>query len=397
MNALKKDENLSSLTALIFMLAMALFATSSILVDSFTPFRAVFYVGLAPIALYCLYKNQLAVQIKTDKAFLALLLVPTLLFLSVFWSNQGEDAISTTRYFRWYLGLVLFLVTVYVYAKLDLHKHPLHFYLLQTGLLISILSALILHDTVGGRLVGPALLRHAILGGSVLVSIWMLSVIGQVPRSTIARLLVLVTAALLLYYILLTKSRGPLLAMPVVLALALYTLQSKRWQIAVCILSVASLGFLCTTGIVTDSLKHIVERGGSYRLDIWRIYLNHAGDYWLYGLGYATDLRQVEITKQLIAEARSYHHPHNLLLTLFVTTGFIAPAIIGLLSVAIVVKHTKNRIVVWPAIAMLLCVIAVTVTDSYTLLSAPQEVWLFFWMPMAYLCGLSRKETAINN
>lgn len=397
MNALKKDENLSSLTALIFMLAMALFTTSSILVDSFTPFRAVFYVGLAPIALYCLYKNQLAVQIKTDKAFLALLLVPTLLFLSVFWSNQGEGAISTTRYFRWYLGLVLFLVTVYVYAKLDLHKHPLHFYLLQTGLLISILSALILHDTVGGRLVGPALLRHAILGGSVLVSIWMLSVIGPVPRCTLARLLVLVTAALLLYYILLTKSRGPLLAMPVILAVAFYVLQNKRWQITVLILSVIFIGGLYYSGVLHDSLKYIIERGGSYRLDIWRIYLAHINEYWLIGLGYATDLRQTAIAEQLLAETSKYHHPHNLLLTLFVTAGAVTPAIIIVLSINIILKMTKKHSMAWSAIAMLLCVIAVTITDTYTLLSAPQEVWFFFWMPMAYLCGLASKKTLISN
>lgn len=188
-----------------------------------------------------------------------------------------------------------------------------------------------------------------------------------------------VFAALLsLVYIVLSQSRGPLIALVMTLALSIL-LRRDRLSLAILVLPI--LLYLGVFGLDLDALWQVLGRHGidSYRFVIWQQVLPEIaqapwfGHGILYQSDYATGMGQ------------TVPHAHNLLLAIWLYGGVIA---VWLLSI-LVLLCLQQGVAQWrqysdfTLLALLVFAILCLFTDGYQVLTNPRPIWLYFWVPVA--------------
>ena len=126
--------------------------------------------------------------------------------------------------------------------------------------------------------------------------------------------------------------------------------------------------------LVSYFYGNLLNRGESYRVDIWLSSLQKAVDCGLlFGCGIAVD------SQISIESGRVFQHPHNIYIMHLINTGIFGLISLFLLLVYVCIKGIKsNSLMVFGFMAGLIAFIF----DGKDLITNPDDIWLIFWLPL---------------
>jgi len=178
--------------------------------------------------------------------------------------------------------------------------------------------------------------------------------------------------------IILTQSRGGLVALSVVLLLGSILTRQKRFLVS---LVLVALSLMVMVFLWSDELLTIVTRGGwdSYRLDIWRQSLDLIKQAPLFGHGLLDN-------SVLTTDGELITHPHNILLSTLLYGGILSGSLLLLLCGLVLRQGWQSWSAKCDIKPLLLTVFAFTylTTDGYRLISNPVPNWVYFWLPVIW-------------
>ncbi|MCA8932001.1 MAG: O-antigen ligase family protein [Rhodospirillaceae bacterium] len=246
------------------------------------------------------------------------------------------------------------------------------------------LFAIVRHlaDTPIDRLSGVGQLLPTIIVGQAFAIASLIATMAawKWVKQPYLRIACLICALVCAFVVLLTQSRGPLLALGMAIAVLALAMPGKRGLRILLMLG----GGVCVVGLlfVFANWQSLLERSDNYRFEIWRTYLQMALERpWLgYGVG------DVPIE---IGTGQMFEHTHNAFLTAQIHGGITALiAITGLFAASAWVAWRRYRDHQDPfAAALLVCVFVASQFDRFNLVSNAGWQWLTFWFPFAILAA----------
>ena len=222
------------------------------------------------------------------------------------------------------------------------------------------------------RMPGWAEARHPILGAAIIGFVALLAL----GRMLAGRRVVLhgLAVALCLIFIVLTGSRGPLLA---VLGAAVILVGFARLRLLAAMAGIVALiagaVWLLHPPAVIDLVAHQIARGDSHRLDIIRVSLQAiARSPWI-GLGPNATLGRP-----------GEDFPHNLFLSAVFYGGVIGLGLmLALFGFAVVAAwRAPSRLARAVGLALIAQVVLVGMTDLSNIIKGPSPMWYLFWLPL---------------
>ena len=185
--------------------------------------------------------------------------------------------------------------------------------------------------------------------------------------------------------ILLSKSRGPQLAMLLSIPLVPF-FQSQ--SIKKLILPAILLTFLISCGLyITNTYTDIFSRGLTfpYRIEIWIASLKESFDYFWFGQG-ASHKPMISIP----SSNEKFNHSHNILLVTFRMGGILGVFLFSInliLCFFAALKRDKSIENLW-AIWLFFGITCLMSNGKYPL-TRPSASWLAYWIPIAFICASS--------
>jgi hypothetical protein len=195
-----------------------------------------------------------------------------------------------------------------------------------------------------------------------------------------ARSVLIVSSAVLMIALFWTQARGPIIG--TVTALLVYVGSTSRRGLRI--------GAAVTAAVVALALlahplsrQVILERGGSYRLDIWQEYASLLPDLTLLGYGQLADIG-VQIEGGFVME-----HPHNLVFSAYVLGGALAAMSMAVMIFGGVLwGYRFGRAGGSYAPFCIAVALAIAGSVDYALLiSPPNWFWPTFWLPIGLFIG----------
>lgn len=191
--------------------------------------------------------------------------------------------------------------------------------------------------------------------------------------------------------IILTRSRGPLLAILVVTIGAGLLIRNQRSKYLITLIVLIGLACLAIEPNVLYSLS---ERGTSFRPEIWEKGWPRIMESWVFGHGIATSL---EVT---INEQMQFHHYHNIILSTWFYSGIIGILLLVILIGKTIIYGLRNSST-WPWVSAFIAGSICLWTNGDRLMIHPYPLWLYFWLPLAMIIAIpikgQAKDQAITN
>lgn len=199
-------------------------------------------------------------------------------------------------------------------------------------------------------------------------------------------LLAAVALAIIFAALLLTKSRGPILAASV--AVVTYLLCARQVGRRTIVLSAAAVGALVTAAISLGvfSFSDLLARGMSYRLEIWRETIGLWSENPWFGVGWATKVAMIMHDGVVIK------FPHNIFMSTLLFGGVVGVLLLGLIFIMYIKNlylNPKIRIIGAP---FLMFVILVGMFDRQIDLRNFSPEYLYFWLPFAVLMAAPHQK-----
>jgi len=325
------------------------------------------------IATPLLIINYQQIQIKTlfyNPNIIAFVIFSGYLLLNTFvLSNSFFKTIETLR--------TIFYILIFYMMLFFIYELPQKQIKIITNLLVSIatisaiISMVIWYQAhpLNERLWGDFFLNHPILSdwgyGAPLIFCLYQAITNENKKHVIGYMF---QSLPLLLYILLTQSRGPLLALLGAMIFIIFTTKNKR-------------AFLCLALIIVMGLVDIpmLLRGDItliFRLEIWQQVIKQSMNNFWFGHGYM-------ISKHVLTHDMAFGHAHNVFIEMFYLGGMV-----GVLLMAYLIypalksywakRHNKTvNILASIFIFGLLCMM----TDGSKIILHPHALWLSFWLP----------------
>lgn len=355
---------------------LLVFVASAFLLPSEPAYSLVFYIGLALCALR--HREWLAgsAALRNPGPILALLLI-VWSGLTLLW---GHDDGHRTRHF----AVDTLMTGAFVVLMLRAwSSEPASMRLLGTMLIwcgaanavLSVALGQILKQD-GPRLHGWGATSHPILGASVMAVAY-LAALCRIVSERPGRAANGVAAACMVAFILLTESRGPMLAAG---AATLFVCAAGRWRWR-------ALGMLAALAVVwvllPASLRHhqtavLVSRGASHRFEIWHRTLEMIARHPVLGNGLAANLDLPDMT-----------FPHDLYLSVLFYSGVIGFVLFVALCGVVTARlwrgwRAGQGAWLWLA-ALWINALLAGLTDLGQITKGPGPLWLILWLPVGLI------------
>ncbi|MDT4844629.1 hypothetical protein FQZ97_785950 [compost metagenome] len=240
-----------------------------------------------------------------------------------------------------------------------------------------------LHPPVEQRLVGTGGLVNPLLTSHLLgffCVYWLAAWATHEERVSWLPLLALLP---LLAATLATGSRTPLMAILVSVTWLLLLTRGRRSLLALALLGLLGMG------LATFLPESFLQRGLSYRPQLWESALSQvSGHLWL-GHGYGSEFRFT------IPDFRyAWSDPHNVELAVLLELGLIGLGLWALMYGLAIARCVKFRNL--PAFKIASCLLifglAAGMTEGSNFLSRPNESWFLTWLPLSLVIGLSLRQ-----
>ena len=375
-----KDITLTLLIRLSAWLPAALlaFVVSAFLLPKEPAYALLFYVAVLPCLLGRLGVGERLAVTDPEPALAVGLIVFSGLTLLWGVDDGGRSvrfAVSAVATLGFLLAMLAVLQDATVRARLAA-------YLVLVGAVNaawSIAYALVTHPR-DPRLHGWGATSHPILGATVmavaaLTALWW----TLAPAASRARRGFSLFAALLMgAFILMTESRGPLLA---VSGSVLFLCAVSVWRVR----AFAGVGLLAAVWLLLPKAARehgaavLVERGSSHRLQIWDYTLGLVRDRPLFGHGLAANLH-LDVGDQIT-------FPHDMYLSLLFYSGVVGAGIFLAMAGLLTLRLWRGRTdAEWPWLgALWLNMLVSGLTDIGQITKGPGPVWFIVWLPVGLL------------
>ncbi len=343
-------------------------------------YTKLYYAFLAaPSLLAILLAPAQMKAVLRDPVILSFLAFSLWLLISMSWSRADDDVGSLAK--RPLYALMLFIGCALIAIK----SEELLLKTLRIGAAIGALAALInvawfLYSAApGARLIGTGALRNPLLTSHVLGFLCAYWIAAWLSRSERRDWLPAVMALPLLAALLTTGSRTPLMG----LTLTCFWMLLMSGQRAVYLIAALPL-VASATYLVAPEI--ILQRGTSFRPELWSDAWRQAGEHLWFGAGYNSKFEfDIQGMRYLL------HDPHNVELAVLLELGLVG---LGLWTIMyIFALHRCLRLRALPqfqiASALLIYGLCAGLTEGGNYLSRPNESWFLIWIPLALLGALS--------
>lgn len=340
----------------------------------------------APSLLAILLAPAQMKAVLRDPVILSFLAFSLWLLISMSWSRADDGVGSLAK-----RPLYVFMLFVGC-ALIAIKREELLLKALRVGAAIGALAALInvawfLHNAApGARLIGTGALRNPLLTSHVLGFLCAYWIAAWLSRSERRDWLPAVMALPLLAALLTTGSRTPLMG----LTLTCFWMLLMSGQRAVYLIAALPL-VASATYLVAPEI--ILQRGTSFRPELWSDAWRQAGEHLWLGAGYNSKFEfHIQGMRYLL------HDPHNVELAVLLELGLIG---LGLWTIMyIFALHRCLRLRALPqfqiASALLIYGLCAGLTEGGNYLSRPNESWFLIWIPLALLGALSIRHRQVQ-
>lgn len=273
-------------------------------------------------------------------------------------------------------------------------------YLLVITFAASIAAILkfVIFDGMQGRLSGLGGLHNPIHTGAVLLIYLAISHFGLMNGEAASttkkdRWLLFVTTLSVGLVVLLSESRGPIGALLVFVlftgGLHLYTRPNLRHFILALAGVAGILALVFGLYGAETYIDQLLARGSSYRLEIWRGYINYPPESWWLGFGLGTE-------KWYVPAVEAYWkpnnipvgHPHSVFVGTLVETGIIGSifllSMVGLVISSIISFRgtARDKLCIFGILGL---IFILSFTTGQGVISSIKTFWLTLWLPIAFI------------
>jgi len=311
------------------------------------------------------------------------------LCLSLSWSSHvpGDIFFEYILYGFYILSFVIITIVTTQYN----HKWLL---LIGPGLIVVVITHILIASwfwykvhPLTDRLEGPGIFNQSIQLAtmySAIAAFCMVSYLrGQDKMSTIY----LLPLFICLGGIILTGSRGPLLTFLLVATVAALLIRNRRGRILFALMSFTGLIFV----VIEPSLFHsLLERGTSYRPEIWAKAWHKITESWIFGYGIATS------PELMLDDRKEIHHYHNIFLATWLYGGIVGVLLLLLLIVTTLVQGLRVPSA-WPWLAAFISSLLCLSTNGNRLIYSFRPEWFYFWLPFAMILANLDVESSGRN
>jgi len=331
-------------------------------------------VALPALLLIPIQRGQLK-EILGSRVFVAYLPFAFYMALTVLWSATDNNAVDLMK-------RPLFVLLLY-YALFELgnRRFPLMVTTIRWSAICSVMAAiytLALFFVAGGndRLAGHGALDNPLMVSHVFGFFLALWLGAYFAERQLSQPLAFFAILCLLALIVATGSRTPLLATAATVVWLAVLVGNRKGVLAVCLLAAAGVS------IWLFAPEILVQRGLSYRTDIWVNALRQIGEKPWFGHGYDAPLRI-----QLADFPFPFHDPHNLTLAVLFAGGIVGGVLWVLFYAVALVDCWRLRSNKWVLMcsATLVYGLVSGMTEGGSFLPRPKEHWFLIWIPMAML------------
>lgn len=362
-------------------LGLFLFLTALTYASSRGAYKAIVstWAILPALLLLATAGRQRITQYLSEPVSSLFLILLVYLLISTAWSDHSESTEKLAKY------AVHIFVFIYLIAARD------HFSKLQLLRIITLSSFVIAlwagwsivsfyaidGNNLTQRLTGNAPLFNSLLSAyfTGFYSVFVISLLMLYWRGLYfwLRLLLLTCLLIILVFMILTGSRSPLLAFSLATFVLLFFTRSYRTFITIFLLS--SLIWLCFV-FFFDAL----ERGASFRLEIWYSALARIREALLFGHGLGTEFAFVNTSIGI-----TYNDPHSMHLAVFYYGGLLAFLIWGFILVRLITLLVMSAKEKFSLLILTLLIYAMTQAcfEGGYLISKARETWFILWLPLA--------------
>ena len=331
----------------------------------------------------------------SNRTFLLSTIFLVYMFFTLFWGDHYELS-DIPKYGRQVLYVLIFLgVTIHLIQVYPKFLQRLLLLLCWTAAIFAVGYIVFYyshHPFPRSRLRGFGQLHIPIMGSSIYGTVFIACIyLLQQQRTWKMELLYLGMAVVLFLYMLLTQSRGPLLAWGLTILGwkisesllykgSKYNYRNKLW---IAILLNLALGVTLFMVCPDFSKSHFIGRT-THRLEVWAHGLVQAKEAPCFGHGLNADTRII-LSKKL--KPRQHHH------NVYVETLFYGGTVGLLLLIALVGSAISQGLTRTggPQKFLLTCMLVFgalcMVTDGSTLIGNPKPFWFFFWFPIALIAA----------
>ncbi|MCO3321248.1 O-antigen ligase family protein [Pseudomonas aeruginosa] len=349
-------------------------------------YHRLFYILLAaPTLLLVLLQPRLLRPLTRSPLLIAILLFSAYMMLSLLWSAPENSAGSL---FKRPLYIVLLLFCAGILALQAPERLRALTWLAALGATLAA-AVTLLHFHIQSpptwmRLSGYGALYNPLLSAHVygaFTALWL--VYWMQSRHALAPL-PLLSLAILCCLLLATGSRTPLIGLAACMGWLLLAGDRKKTLIVIGLV----VAGLLVVYFVNPEL--IIQRGVSFRPEIWSESLRQIGEHPWLGHGYDHPMRIKLANGMLLAD------PHNIELGVLFAGGIVGlllwSAIYALAFVFAWKNHRDPMVVL--ASTWLVFGLASGLTEGNAFMSRPKEHWFLIWIPLALLYALWVQKSA---
>ena len=343
--------------------------------------RVFFYTAImVPFLLYIGHKTLHSVF--RSPLFLISILLMVYLWLTVLWSTPGGLALFVFESRRiWMLGAFI-AMTAFLAARCPDFLRTVPLVLAVLGAL-SAIAALVMSYGIEGNPFPRARLRSYGRGSNPLdatpvysiIIVWVVVWLSE-ERAIAPRLKWLATICLapMLGFLVMAQGRAALLAIALSLVLLLLLRRTDYVRHAAIVGGILALVFI---GLLMGPLDQIIERGLSYRPQVWRVGLDYALQKPWFGHGLLNK-------PNLAVERFVFQHPHNVLIVVLLQGGIIALGAFlwVLVAYARVAWRQFRRDGSALLLVLMMCGFTNAIVDFYSVLTSVDRVWFAIWLPV---------------
>jgi len=371
--------------------AVLLYVASAYVLPKGPGSSVIFYLAVVPCLLACLaaWPRRAWTELVRDPPAAAALALIVWSGLTLLWGANDKnrawqfaaDTVAT-------LGFLLAMLLAWSDAAGRTRLARVLVAVGAANALFSIVQAFILqpHDP---RLHGLGLTMHPILGALVMQTAY-LTAVARGLTGTGRRWPNLAAATVMAIFILMTESRGPILAAAAA-TLFLCVSGPWRWRALGALAAMVAVWYALPSAVHQHSTQVLERRGTSHRLEIWEYALQLIGNRPVVGHGLAANLH-ISVVNGKVTDDITF--PHDLYLSLLFYSGIVG----FLIFVALVVMLVWRLFRGWdrteaPWLAALgIGALLGGLTDLGQVTKGPGTLWLILWVPIGLTLGWWRDK-----